>query len=50
MSNLITDLRVIATLLSFAVFIGIVIWTYSRKNEGRFDEAAHLPFEEDSQP
>ncbi|NVM90138.1 cytochrome c oxidase cbb3-type subunit 4 [Variovorax sp. SG517] len=42
-----TTLRVAATVVCFALFIGIVIWAYSRRNAPRFHEAAHLPFEQD---
>ena len=40
----INDLRVIIAVLSFAAFVGIVIWAYSRKRKRDFDEAAQLPF------
>jgi cytochrome c oxidase cbb3-type subunit IV len=40
----VNDLRVMVTLLSFAAFIGIAMWAWSRKNATRFDEAAQLPF------
>jgi cytochrome c oxidase cbb3-type subunit 4 len=43
----ITTLRIAATIACFATFIGIVIWAWSRRNQERFDEAAHLPFEQD---
>lgn len=43
----ITTLRVAATLLCFALFLGIVAWAYARRNTARFEEAAHLPFEQD---
>jgi cytochrome c oxidase cbb3-type subunit IV len=43
----ITTMRVVVTLISFAIFIGIWVWAYSRKNKARFDEAAHLPFLQD---
>ncbi|RZL64621.1 MAG: cbb3-type cytochrome c oxidase subunit 3 [Variovorax sp.] len=43
----VTTLRVIATLASFAAFLGIVVWACSRKNKASFDEAARLPFEQD---
>ncbi|WP_395322220.1 cbb3-type cytochrome oxidase subunit 3 [Variovorax sp. UC74_104] len=42
-----TTLRVAATVVCFALFIGIVIWAYSRRNAPHFQEAAHLPFEQD---
>ena len=41
----INDLRIAITLLSFGVFVGIVVWAVSRRNRARFDEAALLPFE-----
>jgi cytochrome c oxidase cbb3-type subunit IV len=43
----ITTMRILATLLSFSVFIGIAAWAYSRRNKDRFDEAAALPFQND---
>ena len=42
----ITTLRIVTTVASFAVFIGILVWTFLRSNRQRFDEAARLPFEE----
>ena len=42
-----TTLRVAATVLCFALFIGIVAWAFARRNASRFEEAAHLPFEQD---
>jgi cytochrome c oxidase cbb3-type subunit 4 len=43
----ITTLRVAATVACFVVFIGIVVWAYSRRNAKDFQEAARLPFEQD---
>ncbi len=40
-------LRSIATLLSFATFIGIMVWAYSKRRSSDFSEAANLPFEQD---
>jgi cytochrome c oxidase cbb3-type subunit 4 len=40
-------LRSLATVVSFITFIGILAWAWSRKNRQAFDEAAHLPFEQD---
>jgi cytochrome c oxidase cbb3-type subunit 4 len=34
----------VMTVVSFATFIGIVIWAYSKKRKGAFDEAANAPF------
>ena len=43
----INTLRSIATVTVFVVFIGIVVWAWSKRNQAAFDEAAHLPFVED---
>ena len=43
----ITTLRIAATLVSFATFIGILAWAWSRRNAQAFEEASRLPFEED---
>ena len=40
-------LREIATVVSFVTFVGIWAWAWSRKRRQDFDEAAHLPFEQD---
>lgn len=40
-------MRIFATLASFAVFVGIVAWAWSRKRAQDFDQAARLPFEQD---
>lgn len=41
----ITTLRIAATLACFGIFLGILAWTFARRNKARFDEAARLPFE-----
>ncbi|RRN44498.1 cbb3-type cytochrome c oxidase subunit 3 [Lautropia dentalis] len=46
----INTLRGIITLLLILVFIGIVIYAWSRKNKARFDEAAMLPLNEPNEP
>ncbi len=43
----ITTLRIAATVAAFVTFIGIVVWTWSRRNADGFEEAARLPFEQD---
>jgi len=43
----VNDLRIATTLLSFAIFIGILVWAFSRRNQTDFDEAAKLPFDHD---
>ena len=43
----ITTLRILATLLCFATFLGILYWAFDRRNRARFDEAATIPFQND---
>jgi cytochrome c oxidase cbb3-type subunit IV len=43
----INTLRIAATVATFAIFIGIVVWALSRRNQARFDEAARLPFQDE---
>jgi len=40
--------RGLITLLLMILFAGICIWAYSKARKPDFDEAAHLPLEEDS--
>lgn len=35
------------TLALFLVFIGIVVWAWSRRNKKRFDDAANIPFKDE---
>jgi cytochrome c oxidase cbb3-type subunit 4 len=42
------DLRSIVTVVSMLAFLGIIAWAWSRTNRHRFDEAAQLPFADDS--
>jgi len=35
------------TVMMFALFIGIIVWAWSAKRKKQFDEAAHLPLEDD---
>lgn len=41
-------LRSIVTVVSFFAFISIVLWAWAGCNQAGFEEAAHLPFEQDS--
>lgn len=43
----INDFRAWHTVILLAIFIGIVIWAYSRRRKKSFDEAANLPFADD---
>ena len=40
-------LRSAVTVLSLAIFMGIVWWAWSKTNAERFDQAAKLPFGEE---
>ena len=43
----INTIRIVTTLLSFALFIGIFAYTWSRKRKTDFSEAEQLPFVQD---
>ena len=40
----VNDLRSAVTLVSLALFIGLMTWTWWPKRRGAFDDAARLPF------
>ena len=42
----ITTMRIVATLASFACFIGIAVWAYAGRNRKRFEQDALLPFQD----
>lgn len=44
-----TDMRSLFTLISFATFIGIVLWAYSSHRKDAYAEAANLPFADEEQ-
>jgi len=43
----ITTLRVLATVVSFLVFVGIAVWAWRNRDSSSFKEAESLPFIED---
>lgn len=43
----INSLRVVATVTSFIMFVGIVVWAWKNRHTSDFDDAANLPFKED---
>lgn len=43
----INTIRIVTTVGSFVLFIGIVWWTWSKRRAKDFSEAANLPFEQD---
>ena len=44
----VNTLRSVTTVLSLLVFVGIVLWAWSRRNKAAFHEAEMLPFIEDA--
>jgi cytochrome c oxidase cbb3-type subunit IV len=44
----INDLRSMVTVVSLLLFVGIVMWTWQRSRRDAFDEAARLPFADES--
>jgi cytochrome c oxidase cbb3-type subunit 4 len=45
----INDIRTIVTLVSFAIFAGILAWAWAPKRHAEFDRAARLPFEDEGE-
>jgi cytochrome c oxidase cbb3-type subunit 4 len=43
----VNDLRIATTVVSFAIFIGILVWAFSKRNKEDFDAAAQLPLDQD---
>ena len=41
------DLRSVVTLVSFFVFVGIVVWAWKGSRREGFEDAAQLPFVDD---
>ena len=39
--------RVVFTVACLCVFVGIVVWAFSRGNKAQFEEAGRLPLTED---
>ena len=46
----VNDLRSVATLLMFLLFVGIVVWALAGKRRAGFDEAAQLPLVDSAPP
>jgi cytochrome c oxidase cbb3-type subunit 4 len=40
----VNDWRSLVTVLSLAMFVGLMVWTWARKRQDAFKEAAQLPF------
>jgi cytochrome c oxidase cbb3-type subunit 4 len=43
----INTLRSIVTVLAFVAFLGICAWAWSSRKKSDFEEAAHLPFQDE---
>ena len=46
----VNDFRIVITLISFVVFVGIVYWALNSRQRARFDEAANVPFADGELP
>ena len=42
--------RSIVTVVSFALFVGLMVWVYRGHRKAAFEEAANLPFAADEVP
>ena len=45
----INDLRGLSTAFLMVAFLGLCVWAFSSKRKKDFDEAANLPFEDETQ-
>ncbi len=43
----INTLRIAATVVCFALFVGILVWAFARRNKAAFERAALIPFTQD---
>ena len=43
----INTLRVVVTVASFVLFVGIIVWAWKRRDTSDFKDAANLPFTND---
>lgn len=48
--DFILDVRVVLTVLTLVVFVGIVVWAYSGKRNQRFNAAAQSVLEDECTP
>lgn len=42
----VNTLRILVTVVSFILFVSILIWVWRRRNTQDYKDAANLPFEE----
>jgi cytochrome c oxidase cbb3-type subunit 4 len=43
----VNTLRAAVTVITFILFLGIVVWTLSKRRSAEFEEAANSPFGQD---
>ena len=43
----ITIIRTLVTVLSFVLFVAIMVWAWRNRNSAQFKDAQHLPFDQD---
>jgi cytochrome c oxidase cbb3-type subunit 4 len=43
----INSLRILTTIVSFILFIGILVWVWKNRNNPDLKDAANLPFKDD---
>ena len=43
----VNTLRAAVTVITFILFLSIVVWTLSKRRSAEFEEAANLPFGQD---
>ena len=44
----VNDVRILFTVLSLIAFLGVLAWVGLARNRAGFEEAAHLPFADDT--
>lgn len=45
--DIVAFVQSIWTLVVMIIFLSVVVWTYSSKRKSAFDQAAHLPLDDD---
>ncbi len=48
--NTINLIRTVVTVASFVIFLGLMVWVLSARRKSDFEQAAMLPFSDDSPP
>jgi cytochrome c oxidase cbb3-type subunit 4 len=47
MMDIVALIQSIWTIVVMVIFFGILVWAFSRKRKSEFDDAAHLPIDDD---